>query len=94
VARCRGLWSSWSSWRSQEASSTPLAMARYSASALDRRRRATAWRPGDEVGAQEHDITGSGPVRVRTVSVDHELRCRRGSAGGSRGSSGGSAGSI
>jgi hypothetical protein len=34
--------------------------------------------PGDEVGAQEHDITGSGPARVGTtipvsVGVDHEL---------------------
>jgi hypothetical protein len=31
-----GLWSSWRSWRSQEASATPLATARYSASALER----------------------------------------------------------
>jgi hypothetical protein len=35
--------------------------------------------PGDKVGAQEHDVTGSGPTHVGTtspvsVSVDHELR--------------------
>jgi shikimate kinase len=38
---------------------------------------------GDEVGAQEHDISGSGPARVGTtnpvsVGVDHELRFRGG----------------
>jgi hypothetical protein len=37
--------------------------------------------PGDEVGVQEHDVTGSGPARVGTtipvnVGVDHELRRR------------------
>jgi hypothetical protein len=37
--------------------------------------------PGDEVGAQEHDIAGSGTTCVGTanlvlVSVDHVLRCR------------------
>jgi hypothetical protein len=37
--------------------------------------------PGDEVGTQEHDVTGGGPARVGTanpvsVSVDHELRRR------------------
>jgi hypothetical protein len=37
----------------------------------------------DEVGAQKHDITGSGLARVRTtglvnISLDHELRCREG----------------
>jgi hypothetical protein len=37
----------------------------------------------DEVGAQEHDITGSGPTRVGTTSpvsvgVDHELQRREG----------------
>ena len=36
---------------------------------------------GDEVGAQEHDIAGSGPARVGaagpvSVGVDHELRHR------------------
>ena len=36
VARRGGWRSSWSSWRSQVASATPLATARYSASALDR----------------------------------------------------------
>jgi hypothetical protein len=35
--------------------------------------------PGNEVGAWEHDITGSGPARVGvaslvSVGVDHELR--------------------
>jgi hypothetical protein len=40
--------------------------------------------PGDEVGAQEHGITGSGSVHVGTtntvsVGVDHELRRRGGS---------------
>jgi hypothetical protein len=39
--------------------------------------------PGDKVGAQEHVITGSGPVRDGTASlgivdVDHELRRREG----------------
>ena len=48
-----------------------------------RRRRAATWRPEDEVSAQEHDITGSGPARVGTynpvsVDVDHKLRCREG----------------
>jgi hypothetical protein len=40
--------------------------------------------PGDEVGAQEHGITASGPTRVGTASlvsvgVDYELRRRGGS---------------
>jgi hypothetical protein len=40
--------------------------------------------PGDEVGTQEHDISGIGPVRVGTtnpisVGVDHMLRRRGGS---------------
>jgi hypothetical protein len=40
--------------------------------------------PGDEVGAQEHDITRSEPTRVGTTSpvsvvVDNELRRRGGS---------------
>jgi hypothetical protein len=40
--------------------------------------------PGDKVGAQEHDITGSGSAHVGTASsvsvgVDHELRRRGGS---------------
>jgi hypothetical protein len=35
---------------------------------------------GDEVGAQEHGIAGSGPTRVGAadpvnIGVDHELRC-------------------
>jgi hypothetical protein len=39
---------------------------------------------GDEAGAQEHDITGSGPTCVGTASpvsvgVDHKLRRRGGS---------------
>jgi hypothetical protein len=37
--------------------------------------------PRDEVGAQEHDVTGGGPARVEaaspvSVGVDHELRRR------------------
>jgi hypothetical protein len=37
--------------------------------------------PRDEVGAQEHSVTGGGPARVGTASpvsvgVDHELRRR------------------
>jgi hypothetical protein len=40
--------------------------------------------PGDEVGAQEHDVTGCGITRVGTanpvsVGVDHELRRQGGS---------------
>jgi hypothetical protein len=39
--------------------------------------------PRDEVGAQEHGVTGGGPARVETASpvsvgVDHELRVRDG----------------
>jgi hypothetical protein len=39
--------------------------------------------PGDEVGTEEHGVTGGGPVSVRTASpvsigVDHELRRRGG----------------
>jgi hypothetical protein len=41
-------------------------------------------RVGDEVGAQEHGVTGSGPMYVGAASpvnvgVDHELRRRGGS---------------
>jgi hypothetical protein len=37
--------------------------------------------PGDELGTQEHDITGDGPARVGaagpvSVGVDHKLRRR------------------
>jgi hypothetical protein len=37
--------------------------------------------PRDEVGAQEHGVTGGGPARVGiaspvSIGVDHELRCR------------------
>jgi hypothetical protein len=38
--------------------------------------------PGDEVGAQEHGVSGSGPARVGTTSlvgVDHEFRRQGGS---------------
>jgi len=35
IHQCSAVWSSWRSWRSQAASATPLATARYSASALD-----------------------------------------------------------
>jgi hypothetical protein len=40
--------------------------------------------PGDEIGAHEHNVTGSGTMHVGiaspvTVGVDHELRRRRGS---------------
>jgi hypothetical protein len=62
-----------------------LATSRYSISVMERE---TTGCPlgdlGDEVGAQEHGITESGPARVRTASpinvgVNHELRLWGGS---------------
>ena len=74
-----GLWSSAKSCRSQDASATPLATARYSASALERENRLPLGRPGDQVAAQEDGVAGSGATSVRAVSpvsvgVDHQLR--------------------
>ena len=71
-----GLWSSAKSCRSQDASATPLATARYSASALERE--TTGCRLDDQVAAQEDGVAGSGATSVRAASpvslgVDHQL---------------------
>jgi hypothetical protein len=56
-------------------------LCQYSASALEQDNGLPFGGPRDEVGAQEHGVTGGGPARVGTASpvsvgVYHELRRR------------------
>jgi hypothetical protein len=81
VARWRGLWSSWRSWQPGGLCHAVGHDTVLSFSAGARDDGLTLGDPGDEVGAQEHGVTGGGPARVGTASlvsvgVDHELRRR------------------
>ena len=72
VLLASGLWSSAKSCRSQDASATPLATARYSASALERET------TGCRLDDQEDGVAGGGATSVRaaspvSVGVDHQL---------------------
>jgi hypothetical protein len=61
-----GAWSSCKSWRNQVASATLLAMARYSASTLERE--TTVCHLADQVVLEKHGIARCGATSVRAAS--------------------------